>query len=221
MRLVLLFAFAVCSVLRGDALDEVRFALKGLKAQSAVRVSVQSEGWEREESKKPESFKHSFEVTDGPGGPAFVQQTAAKEKHEVSAKEVTRAHEVLLETLDSAKLLEVRPELFQGKPARRLRLALAALEDPEDRKHFKKFDLELVLWVGPDNLPFRAEQRVDLEGRVMLFIRFWSKGSDIRTFQLHGDRLLLTSRQTEAQGKAMGKEAGGQGTLRATLVKAP
>lgn len=218
MRPILLPVLMTCSLLRADALEEVRTALKGLAARNPVRIAVQEEGWEKE-GQAPVPYRRAYQVTDGPDGPVLAGAGKAGE-HEVSAREVTRAHEALLETLKEAKVLEVRSEPFEGRPARRIRLSIAGEDDPEAKKHLKRFELELVLWVGPDQLPFRAEQRVDLAGRVMLVVSFWTKATDVRTFQRHGDRLLLATRRTEVQGKAAGRELGGQGTLQATLVPA-
>lgn len=194
--------------LRGDALDDLRGALRALKAQSSVTYEVRREGWEAKGSERT-PLQGSFQVVDGPGVPRIPDE---------DRREVPRAHEVLLERLEEARLLEVRTEVQDGPSVRRVRIALSPDMDADARKHLKHFEHVAELWIGADGLPFRMEERLHMEIRVMLLLRVSTRMTDARTFVRRGDRLVLVTRDTAVEGKAMGKTFSGQEQLRAAPV---
>lgn len=193
--------------LRGDALDDLRGALKGLRARTGIRVQVQRDGWEDQGGKRTPVHR-VFEVQEPVDGPVQAGDH----------QEVARAHETLLERLSDARLLEAGMETLEGRPVLRLRVALAPDMDANARKRVKRFEHVADLWLGPDGLPFRMQERMEMEMRVLLMFAVRTQLREVRTFIRMGDRLVLATQDTEVQGKAMGKAFAGQEQVRVSGI---
>ena len=225
--LVPCLALLCVPVLRADGLSDLRAALKALPAQEAVRAKVEQDSLDREEGTETRHHRTTV-VEDGPGGMKILEDTGAPAHPERKGKpgkvpgtgetegfrSELRAQEELLEMLKKARLLEDRMDSFEGRPARRLRLALDLNLDEDARKYLKRFDQDLVVWLDPQNLPLALDLQMEVRARAMLF---FSVRTGIRVherFQRYRDRLLTAEARTEVEGVAVGKPFGGTETTR-------
>ncbi len=224
-------ALLCVAVLRADGLSDVRAALKGLPARESVRVKVEHDSVDREAGTETRSHRTTV-VEDGPGGTRILEDTGAPAhpgRHGNPGKapgtgepegfrNELRAQEELLEMLEKAHLVEDRMDSFEGRPARRLRLALDLNLDEDARRYVKRFDQDLVLWLDSQNLPLALDLQMEVRARAMLF---FSVRTGIRVherFQRCKDRLLTAEARTEVEGVAVGKAFGGTETTRCSLL---
>ena len=234
---------ALCgSLLRADGLADLRAALKGLPPPTKVKVRIEEDSQEREEGKDRTEHR-TVVVEDGPDGsriledsrpaPAQAGQGEAKSggkkgggKKEGGAKgpvkrngdfrDALRPSEGLLEQLEKARLLEEKAETRDGRPARRLKLAMDLDLDAEARSHLKQANHEATVWIGQDGLPMAMTHRIEMKARVLLFASVWTKIEIQRRFQWHQNRLLLLDEQADVQGAALGKTFSAKDTTRCT-----
>jgi hypothetical protein len=216
---VLAFVLAATALFGADPLSDLRSALRALPAKQSVKLTVAQKGWEEEEGKRS-VYEESFSATDGPGG-STLQGRARKAKqapggHRDEGTAWVRPHEELLQDLADAKLLEDRADTLDGRPVRRLRLAVDPDLDEDARKHLKRAVSECTVWVGPDGLPLAWQRDLDFKVRAMLVVSMDLKLQVQRRYQRHQDRLVVVSEAVEVRGSAMGHAfaAGGQSTAR-------
>jgi hypothetical protein len=234
MRPALPFALlTLCgSLLQADGLSDLKAALRGLPAPAKVRVKVEAESLEREAGK--DSTEHRTTVVeDGPEGTRILEDTrpaTAPAKAKGSAKpgaakkgsgefhDDLRPAEGLLEQLEKARLLEEKAEAYEGRPARRLKLAMDLDLDAEARSHLKKADYEATVWIGLDGLPLAMVHRIEIKARVMLVASVWTKIDIRRRFQRVQNRLLVLDEQADVQGAALGKSFSAKDTTRCAVL---
>ena len=239
MRPVLPLAIlALCGgLLRADGLADLKAALKALPAPAKVRVKVEAESREKA-SGKEETERRTAVVEDGPDGTRILEDSRpaadpakAPAKTKGAAKgpgpakkgsgdfhDELRPAEGLLEQLEKARLLEEKAEAYEGRPARRLRLAMDLDLDAEARSHLKKADYEATVWIGPDGLPLAMDHRIEIRARVLLLASVWTKVDIRRRFQRIQSRLLVLDEQAEVQGSALGKAFSAKETTRCSVL---
>jgi len=230
MQPALPLALLLCgALLRADGLSDLKAALKALPTPAKVRVKVEAESLERE-SGKDSTERRTTVVEDGPEGIRVLEDSrpatapakakgAAKspgKKHSGEFHDELRPGEGLLEQLEKARLLEEKVEAYEGRPARRLRLAMDLDLDAEARSHLKKADHEATVWIGPDGLPLAMVHRIEVRARVLLVASVWTKIDIRRRFQRVQDRLLVLDEQADVQGATMGKAFSAKETTRCT-----
>lgn len=213
-------------LLQADGLSDLRAALKALPAPAKVRVRIETRSLEREEGKE-QAEQRAVLLEDGPEGTRILEDSRPAEapgKAKRGRKPSTDFREALdpagdlLKQLDRAKLLGEQAEAQDGRPVRRLKLALDLDLDAEARSHLKQAEHEATVWIGPDNLPLAMDHHLEIRARVMLFASVWTKIEIHRRFQQVQGRLLLLDETAEAQGSAMGKAFSARDTQRCSLV---
>ena len=216
-------------LLHADGLADLKAALKALPAPAKVHVRIEEDGRELEEGKEQVEHRTAL-VEDGPGGTRVLEDSRPAERRKGSGdkgadrkdsgdfREALRPGEELLEQLGKAKLLEEKAETREGRPVRRLKLALDLNLDAEARSHVKQAEHEATVWIGPDNLPLAMDQRIEVRARVLLFASVWTKIEIHRRFQRAQNRLLLLDETAEVQGSALGKAFSSRDTTRCSLV---
>ena len=121
-----------------------------------------------------------------------------------------------------ASVLEEKHDVLDGRPVRRLRVSLLQNLDSqvdESRKiKFKKFNMEMTFWVGPDHLPLAVDKQVEMEGQSTFLFSFSSKGKEHRRFLKIKDRLVMVEATHEAQIKAMGHDTVEREIIRCTFL---
>lgn len=234
LPLPLALALLLCSpLLRADGLSDLKVALKGLPAPEKLRVKVESESLERE-SGKDSTERRATVVEDGSEGMRILEDTrpaatpakakggtrapGAGKKASGEFHDELRPAEGLLEQLEKARLLEEKSEAYEGRPARRLKLAMDLDLDAEARSHLKKADYEATVWIGPDGLPLAMVHRIDIKARVMLVASVWTRIDIHRRFQRVQNRLLVLDEQADVQGAALGKSFSAKETTRCTVL---
>ncbi len=211
---ILACLLAASTLLHADALSDLRAALRGLPAREPVKLTVVQRGWDEEEGKR-NAYEETFTATDGPGGaaaqgrPRKAQKARSKVRDEGTSW--VRPHEDLLQELEGAKLLEERAEAFDGKPARRLRLAVDPDLDEEARRHLKRAVSECTVWVGADGLPLAWRRDLDMKVRAMLIVSMDMRLQIQRRYQKHHDRLVVVSESVDLKGQAMGHPFAAEG----------
>jgi hypothetical protein len=222
-------------LLRADGLSDLKAALKGLPAPAKVRVKVEAESLERESGKDTTEHRTAV-VEDGPEGlrvledsrpaaPAPTKGAAKGPGKKGSGKKSSgdfhdelRPAEGLLEQLEKARLLEEKAETYEGRSARRLKLAMDLDLDAEARSHLKKADYEATVWIGPDGLPLAMVHRIEIRARVLLLASVWTKVDIRRRFQRVQSRLLVLDEQADVQGSALGKAFSAKESTRCSVL---
>ncbi|WP_243384221.1 hypothetical protein [Geothrix alkalitolerans] len=227
-------ALLLCgALLRADGLSDLKAALKGLPAPAKVTVKVEAESLERE-SGKDRTERRTTVVEDGSEGTRILEDsraaaTPAKAKGGTRAPgaakkgsgefhDELRPAEGLLEQLEKARLLEERAEAYEGRPARRLRLAMDLDLDADARSHLKKADYEATVWIGSDGLPLAMDHHIEVRARVLLLASVWTKVDIRRRFQRAQNRLLVLDEHADVQGAALGKSFSAKETTRCTVL---
>ncbi|HJU83484.1 MAG TPA: hypothetical protein VJ600_04685 [Holophagaceae bacterium] len=224
---------AVCLLaaasLHADALSDLQETLKKLEGREPVKVQADYQFWNQDtEDKKPKVTQGQAQafIEDGPSGlrlgwsrQELEQLDAASRKGKAArnaktqalgafsagkAEEVVDGARTLLEALEGATVAEDRQEAWQGHPARLLVLKLDPHMDEGERKHIKRLDKVLKLWLGPDGVPMAAEEQLDLKGSFFL-ISFEMHRKASRSYLRAGGRLLLTREESEESGSGMGQ----------------
>lgn len=223
---------ALCgTLLRADGLADLKAALKAQPAPAKVKLKVEEESHERESGKDSVERRTAL-VEDGPGGIRVIEDSrgaaspsARKGGSKPGARKASGEFEGalrpaggLLEQLEKARVLEEKAEAYEGRPARRLRLALDLELDAEARSHLKQADHEATVWIGPDGLPLAMTHRIEIKARVMLVASVWTKVDLRRRFQTAQGRLLLLDEQADVQGSALGKAFSAKESTRCSLV---
>ncbi len=220
MRLVVCLLAAATAVLRADTLSDLRSALRALPARQAVKLTVVQKGWDEEEGKRS-TYEETFAASDGPGGPAGERRarrgSAARGGLREEGANWVRPHEDLLQEIADARVLEDRPDTWDGRPVRRLRLAVDPDLDEDARRHLKRAVSECTLWVAPDGLPVAWRRDLDLKVRAMLVFSMEMRLAVERRFQKHQDRLVVVSESVDVQGKALGHPFAAEGRSTARI----
>jgi hypothetical protein len=231
MRRAIPLALALgATLLHADGLGDLRAALRGLPPAAKVRLKVESDSRSLEDGKH-EATHRSTTLEDGPEGTRILEDShpslpakkgavslGAQKKGSRDFQEILHPSEGLLELLEKARLLEDRPDTWEGRPARRLKLGLDLDLDPEARSHVKQAVHEATVWLGADHLPLAMDQHLELKLRVLLLANIWTKVDITRKFQRAQNRLLVLEEQAKAQGTAMGKAFSSLETTRCTLL---
>jgi hypothetical protein len=202
------------TLLRADALSDLRSALKALPAQQPVKLTVVQKGWDEEEGKR-NAYEETIVAADGPEG-ARTQGRLRKAgrsegRHRNEGTSWVRPHEDLLREMEAAKVIEERAETLDGRPVRRLRLAVDPDLDEEARKHLKRAVSECTVWVGADGLPVAWRRDLDMKVRAMLIFSVEMQLQVQRRCQKHQDRLVVVSEAVDVKGSAMGHPFAAEG----------
>ena len=233
MTLRLLSLLLLGTLLRADALGDLRDALARLDGQSPVKASVEYQFWSRQgDDKQPvvTEGRAAATVEDGPQGlrmswaPDLLKAAAREAQAQATdpeAKAPTRqaleglraltvrdalhGAEALLRALDQAQLVEAREDTWQGRPARLLRLKISPRLSRQDRKYVKEMEASAQVWVGADGLPLAAETQVHLKGRAFLVISFEQQERETFQFAHSGGRLVVVHHTKESSGSGGGE----------------
>jgi len=230
-RAPLLATLTLCgSLLQADGLADLKAALKALPMAPNIRAIIEEESREREDGK--DRIEHrTVQVEDGPEGTTIRLEgrpvTPAKPSTPGApgVKKGTRAFQgtlrpalELLEKLDKARLLEEKPDTWEGQPVRRLKLAMDLKLDEEGKGSVKKASHEAMVWIGTDGVPLAMDQQIEVKVRVLLVASVWTKVKIHIQFQrIHG-RLLVREERSDMQGSALGKAFGSQELTRCSVL---
>lgn len=201
-------------LLQADGLADLKAALSALPQTAKVRIQLEEESRETEGG-KDQLERRSRQVEAGPGGLRILadsRQPSAPGQQKVTPGEADGALQAalhptvgLLHDLARARVLEEVAGTWEGRPARRLKVALELGLDQEARSHLKRAQREATLWLGPDGLPYAMTERVELQIRVLLVASVRTQVDIQRRFLRTQDRLLVAEERSSVQGSALGK----------------
>jgi hypothetical protein len=215
-----------------DALSDLKAALVRLQGQTPIKgqISVKSENRQNEGQDDARNDVGAAQVAfdDGPQGlrVTYPQPVLAKALQEDTAKDanpkastptatglsglayqdvrqMTRAADGLLRTLNRATFKSERAEAWQGQAARVVSFDVP-LRQPD--KYVKKFSNLLEVWVAADGTPLAARQTQTISGRAMMVITFEMKSTEETHFTVVGERLVAVRRSSQSSGEGAGEK---------------
>lgn len=215
-----------------DALSDLRSALGRLQGQTPIKgqVSVKSENRQNEGKDDARNELGAAQVAfdDGPQGLRLtypqplltkaLQEDAAKDANPKAStptatglgnlayqdvRQMTRAAEGLLRTLNRASFKSERTDTWQGQAAR-----VVSFDVPlrEPNKYTKKYSNVLEVWVAADGTPLAARQTQSISGRAMMVISFEMSSSEETQFTVVGERLVAVRRSSQSSGEGAGEK---------------
>ncbi len=217
---------------RADALSDLKAALSRLQGQTPIKghIAVKSENRQNEGKDDARTDLGAAQVAfdDGPQGLrlSYPQPLLAKVQQEDTAKDVnpkaptptatglsslayqdvrqmTRAADGLLRTLNRSTFKSERADTWQGQPAR-----VVSFDVPlrEPNKYTKKFTNLLEVWVAPDGTPLAARQVQNISGRAMMVISFEMSATEETQYAVVGERLVAVRRSVRSSGEGAGEK---------------
>jgi hypothetical protein len=233
MNVRLLAFLLIGSLLRADALSDLKRTLAHLNGQDLIKASVDYQFWSKQgDDKAPviSEGKATTFVEDGPNGlkmswdRALIQTAVLEAKAQAKdpeknastrrAIEGLKAIEVsdclngadeLLRTLEQSQLLEEKVETWQGKPAKRLTFKITPKLSKQNQKYVKELEATATVWIGADGLPLAAESRTHMKGRALLVISFEQQQKESFQFTRVGNRLVVVHHVQESSGSGGGE----------------
>ncbi|HET8733819.1 MAG TPA: hypothetical protein VFM45_08610, partial [Anaeromyxobacteraceae bacterium] len=180
-----------------DAIAQLVGTLARLPATTPIRARVEHKVTFRQgtDDPNPSTGSATASAAAGPDGlriswtPATLAQAEAEERARIAnpdafaptrdavndlrtlavARSVDAVPE-LLRQLVEAKVLEDRPDVHEGAPARLLVLQVTPVIAARDRKYVKEVEATSRIWLGPDGVPLAEERRALAKGRIFLII---------------------------------------------------
>ncbi|HXI11184.1 MAG TPA: hypothetical protein VNM92_00865 [Thermoanaerobaculia bacterium] len=123
----------------------------------------------------------------------------------------------MLEILHSAAVIGSRAGVFQGRKATILSLKINSRLSARERKHIKKIEETMTIWIGEDGIPLAAEGEAKVKAGFLI-LTFDNSRKEGWTFIQRGDRLVAT-RHTEADsGSGLGQKYQRNSTTTVTLI---
>ncbi len=226
----------------GDPLADLRARLQSLKAAApfAARIEIRESSRNDDEGARSDQEKTaSVEARHDAGGVQLRWDRAAIEKarRDAAAAErdpdaakhgglaglnadaaldlLDRAPKLLLD-LEEATLIGSRADEYGGRPATRLTISPRVAMSRRQRKHVKKLDATLTLWLDGEGWPLAAEWVTHLKGSFML-VGFAVDDDEKTIFARAADRLYAASVVREGSGSGFGQ----QGRDRKTVTLTP
>ncbi len=246
MRRSLALLFAATALLRADTLSDLKAGLLKLNGGEGVKATLDVSIWRQVvDDKKPvvSQGKASAQVEDGPQGVRIawsrnlLQQAQAEARAQaldpdkqvptrsamdsvgaVGVSEYLNYAGPLLRELDraQAKVLEERPESWNGKPARMLVLKVEPRIPSAQRKYIKDLKVDARLWLGADGLPLAYSSSVKFKGS-RFFVSFEGANAEELHFSRSGNRLVAVQVSSDNQNSGLGQQSQRKSTTTLTL----
>ena len=104
----------------------------------------------------------------------------------------------------TAQLIEAKPAMYRGRPARLIAFKLSPKLSKSQAKHVKKVDATLSVWIDEGGVPIAAERSFMVKASFML-MSFESDQKQNWTYARAGDRLVATSYEETQKSDGMGQ----------------
>ena len=230
MRLLLPLLALLALPAAANTIDEVKAALQKFAARQPVRATFSLESNMKASGRFANQHDHnslSVEVLhDGEGVHIIVPQPLidkARGSADGSAERPTQGTLGSVSVADIVEALDFRQSLlnmlkrgtvreeknvdYRGKPARLVLLKLT--KPPKEENSIQigklKYEGELSLWLGENNMPLSAEVVEKTKGGFLMF-NAETTGRTRYTFAQAGDRIVLTRYETSGSGGGMGQK---------------
>lgn len=237
MRFLALSALALTTSLsaHADPVADLKTALAGLSGQGTVHAQAAftfSSKNGNDKNSVPAETTIKVAAEDGPDGlrvtwshdllQAVAEESKAKsadpEKRTPTARALgelgvekfnryLNAVPEILRSLEHAKLLEEKSDLWQGRPARLLSFKLDLPLSEKDKKIVKEANAILKIWVGADGLPIAAQRSQHFKGRAMLVITFEMSQEESFEYTRIGNRLVAVRHSEEQDNSGAGESS--------------
>ncbi|MCZ8234165.1 MAG: hypothetical protein O9335_03310 [Inhella sp.] len=215
-----------------DAVRDLKSALNRLQGQTPIKgqVSIKSESRQNEGKDDARVDHGAAQVAfdDSPQGLRLLypqpllmraqQEDAAKDANPKAktptvtglssldhqdVRQMTRAADDLLRTLNRSTFKNERTDTWQGQAAR-----VVSFDVPlrEPNKYAKKFSNVLEVWVGADGTPLAARQTQTMSGRAMMVISFEMSATEETHYTVVGERLVAVRRNSQSSGEGAGEK---------------
>jgi hypothetical protein len=181
--------------------QETRTCWKPVVRQGVVQLHLQEDGsglhvdWPvpaPDSSSREKSLEEPAPATLAPDGNDLSALDAA------TLRSLLNQADLLSQTLAGSRFQEERREAYQGQPARVLVFSLQPKILPEHQGRVSQSESTLKVWIGEDGLPLASESAMAYEGRhSRLYGAFHSRSRVKTTYAVQGQRLVVTSRDTE------------------------
>jgi hypothetical protein len=217
----LLISFTV----RADCLSDLRSALEKLKATQPITARVKAEvSANVVDDSKPTTATGTMEVVvehnesgiavrwtqsdlqkvreesdkknGSPNNVPILRQTMDSFEAALMRSLVDQSDR-LLRDLQSATVESDAKETRNGAPLRKLVLKLNRTLSESEKKSVKTISTTLNLWINDVGLPVCSEEKTDLKGS-RFFISFDSTEAHKKSYQVVGDRLVVTQLETSS-----------------------
>jgi hypothetical protein len=175
----------------GSAVATVAAGPDGLRISWSPTVLAQAEAEERARISSPDAFAPTRDAVNDLRTLALARSTDAVPE--------------LLRELVEAKVLEDRPDTFEGAPARMLLLQVTPVIAARDRKYVKEVEATTRIWLGPDGVPVAEERRALAKGRIFLIIGFELEQRESLRYGRRGDRLVLLRQEADQRSEGAGE----------------
>ncbi len=235
MRVLAAVLLLLAVAAQADPLIDLRNTLAQLPATTMVRGSFEVTSTSRSDDDAPTDVGRAnvgFEVSDAGLRILYSKSMIAQATQEARGEaadpdrqtptrlgvnqlrplhiaELVDGAAYLLVTLDNAQLLETSQSTHRGKPARLLKFKVAPKFSKQEKKHMKKFDMTLSVWLGPDGVPIAAERKTYWKAS-MLLISVERDEQESWTFARTGDRLVTTRFEERSKSKGLGQNGDAQ-----------
>jgi len=213
-----------------DALTDLRATLAQLGATTPVHGAFEVTSTNKSsDEEQPFQGKVSvgFEISDAGLRILYPKPTLVQANLEARAEAMDPDHQTparagmgrvraleLAELLDgaaalstellTAQLIDAKPTMYRGKPARLVALKLSPKLSKGTSKRVKKVDARLSVWLGDDGVPVAAERNFSITASFML-MKFESDQKENWTYTRVGDRLVVTSSDETQKSDGFGQ----------------
>lgn len=232
-RLALLLFLPGCPVLRADALDDLRGALKRMQSADPVKAILEYQFRRETVEDGIPSILEGTVITrteDGPRGlridwdrNTLLEAEAESRAYAVDPAKPAPIGQIMRlltsmdiaehlhagETLDrillQSRLQEVRPSPWEGRPATLLVLStVPVITPPNLRTIVKEVHGQARIWIGADGTPLAWIHEVTYKGSKFL-IRFQGTLKEEIHFQRSGNRLVCAWAQNDDHQSGLGQ----------------
>ena len=233
-KLMALLFLAIALDTSADTLSDVKSAVRRLTATQPVRATFTTEAdvkaagrFANDNSRR----KAAVEVAHDQAGVTISISSAMLDRAQKQGQDLIGSirtipivealdfRRPMLELLEYATLIEEKPSVFAGRPARLLILKLSPPPKKESntiRIGSVKSEERMSLWVGEDAVPLGAERSEKSSAGIMMF-RASGTSRTKYVFGRTADRLILAREESEDSGSALGQNVQRSGVQTLTL----
>ncbi len=224
------------SMAQADGISDLKNALNRLQGQSNVKalMEVKSSRKQGEEKEAIETTGYiNASLEDGTRGlqisfskdilnklemeaRARVKDKDAKSSTRLASFEVTpeesqmmlSAVNALQRQIEEGNFRGEKNDTYNGKPARLLTFEFGVERLPASaKKYIKSFESRLEIWIQPDGTPLASKLIERGSGRAFIVVGFQQASEEHNVYQVIGDRLLITRRESKNQSSGAGERA--------------
>ncbi|MFZ6800634.1 hypothetical protein [Undibacterium sp. Di24W] len=232
----LVSSLCLCSVAQADGITDLRGALNRLQAQSNVKAVLEVKS-SRKQGEDKEAIETNGQINvnleDGSRGMQIslskevlnkLEQEARARIKDKESKSPTRqasfdvnteesqmmlsAVNALQRQIEEASFKSEKNDSYNGKPARLLTFEFGMERLPASaKKYIKNFESRLEIWINTDGTPLASKLVEQGNGRAFIVVSFQQASEEHNVYQVVGDRLLITRRESKNKSSGAGERA--------------